>query len=66
MFLGDDSTDVDGMVALADLGRHGKVRGCGVAVVDEGTPAALLEAADYRLDGVDGVEALLERLCEGL
>ena len=66
VFLGDDSTDVDGMQALADLRRHGKVRGCSIAVVDEGTPAALLAAAGYRLDGVDGVEALLERLCEGL
>ncbi len=66
VFLGDDSTDVDGMQALTELRRHGKVRGCGVAVVDKGTPAALLEAADYRLDGVDGVETLLERLCESL
>lgn len=66
VFLGDDSTDVDGMEALADLVRRDQVRGCGIAVVDEGTPAALLEAADYRLDGVDGVEVLLERLCEGL
>ena len=66
VFLGDDSTDIDGMEALADLGLRGRVRGCGVAVVDEGTPAALLDAADYRLDGVDGVEELLERLCEAL
>ena len=66
VFLGDDSTDVDGMEALADLGRSGQVRGCGVAVVDEGTPHALLDAADYRLDGVSGVETLLERLCESL
>ena len=66
VFLGDDSTDVDGMEALADLGRKDQVRGCGVAVIDEGTPAALLDAADYRLDGVDGVEVLLERLCESL
>ena len=66
VFLGDDSTDVDGMEALADLGLRGQVRGCGVAVVDEGTPAALLDAADYRLDGVDGVEELLARLCEAL
>ena len=55
-----------GMEALADLVRRGRVRGCGVAVVDDGTPAALLDAADYRLDGVDGVEMLLERLCESL
>ena len=66
VFVGDDSTDVDGMAALADLGRSGWVHGCGVAVVDEGTPAALLDAADYRLDGVDGVETLLEGLCESL
>ena len=66
VFLGDDSTDVDGMEALADLRRRGRVRSCGVAVVDEGTPEALLEAADYRLDGVSGVEELLKRLCESL
>lgn len=66
VFLGDDSTDVDGMEALVDLRRRGRVQGCGVAVVDEGTPAALLDAADYRIDGVSGVETLLERLCESL
>ena len=66
VFLGDDSTDVDGMEALAELQRQGNVRGCGVAVVADGTPEALLDAADYRLDGVDGVEELLERFCEGL
>ncbi len=66
VFLGDDSTDVDGMEALADLERRGRIRGCGVAVVDEGTPAALIDAAGYSLDGVGGVEELLERLCEAL
>ena len=66
VFLGDDSTDVDGMEALADLARRGHVRGCGVAVVDEGTPPALFDAANYRLDGVSGVEEMLEQLCESL
>ena len=66
VFLGDDSTDIDGMEAVVELRRSGRFRGCGVAVVDEGTPAALLDAADYRLDGVGGVERLLERLCEAL
>ena len=29
VFLGDDSTDVDGMEALADMRRRGQIRGCG-------------------------------------
>ena len=67
VFLGDDSTDIDGMEAVARAAKERtRFRGCGVAVVDEGTPAALLDAADYRLDGVGGVERLLERLCEAL
>ena len=60
--IGDDTTDRDAMVALRDLGTQGAVGGFGVAVVHSDTPAALLEVADYTLDGVPQVETFLEWL----
>ncbi len=61
VFIGDDSTDIDGMKAIADLRAGGQVHAIGAAVVDESTPSALLEMADFRLAGVTGVEEFLER-----
>ena len=60
--IGDDATDRDAMVALRDLATQGTVEGFGVAVVHSDTPTALLEVADYTLDGVPQVETFLKWL----
>ena len=57
--LGDDVTDVDGMRALDELEAGGDLRGLSVAVVHDDSPRALLDAADYRLDGVGEVREFL-------
>ena len=57
--LGDDVTDCDAFDAVheADLGRG--FRGAAVAVVDDETPKAVLQMADYRLEGWGEVEEFL-------
>ena len=57
--LGDDVTDCDAFDAAhdADLGRG--FRGAAVAVVDDETPKAVLQMADYHLEGRGEVEEFL-------
>ena len=60
--LGDDTTDAD---ALRTLRRHraeGLVCGLAIAVIQDGTPASVLDNADYSLNGVSEVAAFLSRL----
>ena len=49
--LGDDTTDVAMFEALRGLRAQGALDGFAAAVLGERAPAALLEAADYVLDG---------------
>ena len=62
IFLGDDTTDADALRVLRHRRAAGAVRGLGVAVVQPGTPASVLENADYRLDGVGEVAEFLGQL----
>ena len=62
IFIGDDTTDVDGLLGLRDLGSDGRVGTLGVAVLHKDSPAELIDAADYSLDGVAGVESFLRWL----
>ena len=62
IFLGDDTTDADALRVLRRRRAAGVVCGLGVAVVQPGTPASVLENADYRLDGVADVAEFLGRL----
>ena len=62
IFLGDDMTDLDAMKTLRDMREHDGLRGISAVVADESTPEVLLSTADYTLDGVSSVEALLDWL----
>ena len=64
LFLGDDTTDVDGMHAVRKLAEEGGLAGLGVAVLHEDSPAELLAAASYSLDGVTDVRAVLRLIDE--
>ena len=57
--LGDDVTDCDAFDAVHDAGLGRGFRGAAVAVVDEETPKAVLQKADYRLEGRGEVEEFL-------
>ena len=63
--IGDDTTDVDMLRAVSTLTGSGALQaGLAIAVRGEETPPALLEAADYRVDGPEGVARFLRRLAE--
>ena len=62
IFLGDDTTDADALRVLRRRRAAGAVRGLGVAVMQAGTPASVLDNADYRLDGVAEVAEFLGHL----
>lgn len=57
--IGDDLTDCDAFDALRELIREGSMKGAAIVVVDEETPEIALRKADYRLNGVEKVEAFL-------
>ena len=61
VFVGDDTTDIDGMRRLPTLEG---VKAVGVAVESDETPEMLLEAAEYSVDSVHEVADLLDLLVE--
>jgi len=63
LYLGDDVTDVDAFRALRESAG---ARGASVVVASEETPSEVLAAADYRVEGVEGVEWLLEQMASAL
>jgi len=56
LYLGDDATDIDAFRAVREATAF---RGASVVVAGEETPPEVLTAADYRVEGVAGVEWLL-------
>ncbi len=60
--LGDDVTDIDMFVAVTGLRAESAIEGACIAVDSGETPATVLEAADFRVNGVDGVRGLLQAL----
>ncbi len=63
--IGDDITDVDMLRAVSTLTGSGTLQtGLSIAVRGEETPPALLEAADYCVDGTEGVARFLRQLAE--
>ncbi len=61
-YLGDDTTDIAALQAARSLRQVGECRGYGFAVVSAGTPGAVLDAADFNIQGVEGVETFLSWL----
>ena len=59
LFIGDDTTDVDGMHAIREARDSRRADTLGVVVVHPGTPKALMELADYRVGGVADVGRFL-------
>ena len=60
--VGDDETDADAFDVLHALSEEGDFVGLAVLVASAETPRRLLESADATVDGVGGVEELLEWL----
>lgn len=64
IYIGDDITDVDAMLAARDLREQGGCYGLAVGVAADETPQAVYEAADWMVQGVAGVEELLAALVD--
>lgn len=63
LYLGDDVTDVDAFRALREATE---LQRASVVVASQETPPEVLAAADYRVEGVDGVEWLLGQMASAL
>ncbi|HXG35817.1 MAG TPA: trehalose-phosphatase [Dehalococcoidia bacterium] len=64
--LGDDVTDLDMFAQLRELSQSRAVLGASVAVSSPDMPVAMLDAADYSVPGVPGVQWLLQLLVKAL
>ena len=63
--MGDDVTDVDMLLSVRALTASGALQaGIAIAVCGDETPPALLEAADYTVNGPEGAARFLRRLAE--
>ncbi|MFN8453024.1 MAG: trehalose-phosphatase, partial [Anaerolineae bacterium] len=62
IYIGDDVTDADALIAAQSLRRGGTCYALGVGVESDDTPAVLQDNADLLVSGVSGVEALLDWL----
>ena len=62
IFMGDDTTDADALRALRERKAWGAIGGFGVAVIQDGTPASVLQSADYSIDGVPDAARFLAML----
>jgi trehalose 6-phosphate phosphatase len=63
--VGDDRTDIDMFEAVRSLSTSG-AQGCAVAVLSPEIAPDLLAAADYTVEGVEGVEWLLGELVKAV
>jgi trehalose 6-phosphate phosphatase len=64
LYLGDDLTDVDAVYAVAQLRTLRPIKVASIAVRHPEAPDVVAEAADWTVDGVAGVERVLEWLVE--
>ncbi len=61
-FLGDDRTDADAFVALRELRDAGVCTTLAIGVIGPDTPPIVRDTADVLVDGVAGVEHILEQM----
>ena len=66
LVLGDDVTDVNMFRAAAEMQAGGSVKAVNIGVVEDETPAEVMEATEHTLAGVDEVESFLIWLSSGL
>jgi len=64
IYLGDDTTDADALLAAKELREAGTCYGLGVGVIDAETPRIVYESADITASGVSDVEALFAWLAD--
>ncbi len=62
VFIGDDTTDIDGMRAVSEMRGAGDIGAVGIAVARPESPAELIELADYTVTNVGEVATFLRWL----
>ena len=65
IFAGDDRTDLDAIIEMSHLRKHG-LAGLAIVVQHPDTLPELLEQADIVVQGVDGMVELLREMVEML
>ena len=66
IYIGDDLTDIDAFNALAEMDASGELQHIvRIGVNSPETPSELVAAADFMVNGIDGVVEVLEVLAEG-
>lgn len=66
VYFGDDLTDTTAFQALRELAQSTDLRAASVAVASAEASLQVLEAADYVVDGVEALQALLDRFLTAL
>ena len=64
IYLGDDTTDIDGFRAIHAASRDSSFQGLAIGVTGNETPEKLAAEADFTLNGVNDVEHFLKWLSE--
>lgn len=59
-FFGDDTTDLDAVLARKDLHARGETGGFSAVVLHDDSPPRMLEECDYSLSGVQSVASFLQ------
>jgi trehalose 6-phosphate phosphatase len=59
IFIGDDTTDIDGMRAAREFQDNGLIEAAGIAVIHDGTPQGLIDLADFSVNSVSEVGQFL-------
>ncbi|MAF51664.1 MAG: trehalose-phosphatase [Chloroflexi bacterium] len=62
VFIGDDTTDIDGMRAVSEMRVAGEIDAVGIAVARPESPAELIEFADYTVSNVGEVAKFMRWL----
>ena len=66
IFIGDDTTDIDGMRAVREIQFDSAAEAVGIVVVHSGTPEELITLADYSVNSVREVGRFLLWLDDAL
>ena len=66
LYIGDDTTDADALSKAQELRQSETCLSFAIGVLSDETPAAVLAASDFLVDGVEGVELFLDWLAKSL
>jgi trehalose 6-phosphate phosphatase len=60
IFLGDDTTDIDAVLAVKEMAERGLIEGFSIVVLHDEAPPRMVEECAYSLQGVPAVSEFLD------